>query len=277
MIFEGDFKSVYKNLIVELMKQQQIDIRGEKCQELLNCILRIKNNDNIIITTNRKTLLEYLAGELFWYMTGDNKVDVINSFSSFWNKICNDDYTCNSAYGNLLFKTNDNIPQESVNQWKYCVDTLKSDKSSRRAFLLFQRPRFQNVISKDIPCTMYIIYHIRDNKLQQTVHMRSSDVRLGIIYDIPFFSILHINMFNILKKYYKDIAIGDLYFIGNSVHLYDRDVSYGASVFSKDIETIKIDDKFCILEEDGRVNYKKLLFMITYLLKESEEAGNECK
>lgn len=271
-IIEGsDFLTIYKNLLLSLLKENEITIRNNKCYEIINCSFKTNDSYNIICVIDKKSMLEYLAGELFWYMTGDNSVNTIKSFSKFWCNICNDDYTCNSAYGNLLFKNNDNIPEN--NQWSFACKTLLDDKNSRRAFLQFQRPRFQNVSSKDIPCTMYIMYHIRNDKLHTTIHMRSSDVRRGIIYDIPFFSILHINMLHILRNKY-DIVLGDLEFMANSIHLYSTDYSFAAALLQSDEKKIckyAVDDKFVMLDENGYVDYKKLLSSVSYLLSESNK------
>ena len=243
----------------------EIVIRGKKCKELNNVLFDISDNNNILFFLDKNKYIEYLTGELFWYLTADERVEVINHFSKFWNNI-SENGKCNSAYGNLLFNTNDGIPKlydNESNQWWYAFETLKQDMYSRRAFMLFQRPRFQYLENKDIPCTMYIIFFIRDSQLKSTVHMRSSDIRRGIIYDIPFFYVLHFNMYKNLLQYYKDLELGNMTFMTNSLHLYDIDYDF---VVNKDVERIPIDDKFHILYEDGKANYKKLLYLINYLL-----------
>jgi len=245
----------------------ELVIRGRRCKELNNVMFDITDNNNIVFFLDKKKYIEYLTGELFWYLTADDRVDVINHFSKFWNSISTNG-KCNSAYGNLLFNTNDNIPKlynNDSNQWWYTFETLKQDMHSRRAFMLFQRPRFQYLENKDIPCTMYIIFFIRKNKFMSTVHMRSSDIRRGIIYDVPFFYVLHFNMYKNLLQYYNNLELVNMTFMTNSLHLYDIDYDFVVDI---NTEYIAIDDKFYVLYEDGRVDYKKLLYLIKYLLSQ---------
>jgi len=72
-------------------------------------------------------------------------------------------------------------------------------------------------------------------------------------------------MYKNLLQYYKYLELGSMTFMTNSLHLYDIDYDF---VVNKDVEKIAIDDKFHVLYEDGKVNYKKLLYLVNYLLSQ---------
>ena len=76
-------------------------------------------------------------------------------------------------------------------------------------------------------------------------------------------------MYKNLEQYYSNLELGNMTFMTNSLHLYDVDYDF---VVDKNVEIMSIDDKFYVLYEDGRVNYKKLLYLIHYLL--SQIGGN---
>jgi thymidylate synthase len=64
---------------------------------------------------------------------------------------------------------------------------------------------------------------IRDNKLNLTITMRSNDLTLGLVYDLPWFVSLIYKMRDELKETYPDLGIGTYTHQVHSLHIYDRD------------------------------------------------------
>jgi thymidylate synthase len=79
-----------------------------------------------------------------------------------------------------------------------------------------------NKENTDHRCTMYISYQIRDNVLEQTVHMRSNDAIFGITNDVFFFGLLHQMVYVSLLDTYPDLKLGDYIHLANSLHVYER-------------------------------------------------------
>lgn len=66
---------------------------------------------------------------------------------------------------------------------------------------------------------LQFVYNYLDEALDAIVYMRSSDIWKGIVYDLPFFTLLqHVCAANAGLKY------GELHFIAGNVHLYTGDV-----------------------------------------------------
>jgi len=219
----NNFAELYKNVCVELTENPEHETapRGQKIKEISDAILINENpRSNLFLNKARDIPLKYLAGELLWYFSGRNDLSFISKFSSFWNHIANNDGTCNSAYGNLLFIKKDTPNEISQFQWAY--DSLFKDKDSRQAIMHFNRPEHQHNKVKDFVCTLIGNFQIRNNKLNFTIDMRSNDIYFGLTFDYPFFTMLQQQMYKHLIKIYPDLQLGTYTHIAHSLHLYER-------------------------------------------------------
>jgi thymidylate synthase len=80
--------------------------------------------------------------------------------------------------------------------------------------------------TKDVPCTVAIFFNIRNGKLNANVFMRSSDVMLGVPYDVFNFSMLAHLVCGLLNEYRQldeSISPGNLFLTAASSHLYEID------------------------------------------------------
>jgi len=181
-------------------------------RELNNVKLVLKDITNNIVSI-RGISPSYLFGELLWYFSGDNSLDFISKFSSFWNHISDDGKTCNSAYGYLIQR------KHGFDQMEKVLTILQNDPNSRRAKININFPNEKVDTTKDEPCTMSLHFMIRQNKLDCTAIMRSNDIWFGLPYDVAFFTEL--------QKYIADrlgIGYGTYTHFAVSLHVYERDI-----------------------------------------------------
>jgi thymidylate synthase len=194
---------VYKDILIDLYYKPEFNSkpRNQSIKEKLNCSIEINNPTyGLYRNERRSSMYKYIAAELVWYFSGDNKLEFIEKYAKFWETIKNEDDTLNSAYGNLIFKE---LNEYGLTQWEWATSSLLKDKDTRQAILHFNNSSHQYSTNKDVVCTMYGIFHIRNNKLEFTLHMRSNDVILGLPTDMAFFTLLHQQMHSYLKKEYK--------------------------------------------------------------------------
>lgn len=184
--------------------------RGMKVRETLGCNIIIVNpKDNLVYSEARKLSPYYLAGEYFWYKSGNNNWESIYNHSKFWKKIANEDGTVNSNYGKYVFKEG---------QWDKIVETLKNDPDSRQAVL--QIPIPENFGTKDVPCTSSVQFLVRDGKLFCTTYMRSCDIWLGFPYDVFQFTMWQIELAKELG-----VELGWYRHVVGSLHVYEKQFS----------------------------------------------------
>ena len=165
---------------------------------------------NIVNNAIRKMPMRYAVGELAWYLSGSNRVQDISRFAKKWADISDDGETNNSAYGWRIFD------KFGFNQWEYVKELLRDDPSSRQAVIHIKDA--SNKPTKDVPCTVYLQFFIRDGKLNMSTHMRSNDIWMGVPYDMFSFCFLQM-----LLAMELGVEIGQYTHYAGSLHIYSRD------------------------------------------------------
>lgn len=199
--------------------------RGLKIKEKIGYCFKINNiRDRLPYIPHRKFSLAYMFAELLWYFSGSNSTKWISKYSSMWQHISDDGSSANSAYGARIFSRHKYQTAGSEpalfadwNQWKYVKDELSKDPDSRRAVIHIRMPQDSLLASKDVPCTLTLQFLIRDGALHQVVSMRSSDIILGIAYDIPAFTMMQEYLANELN-----VECGSYTHVSNSLHIYEK-------------------------------------------------------
>ena len=218
-------------------------------REKLDYTFRVLNPVNEPIVTHdqerNKKIESYTAKEVELYDGCSNKVEDFMKASKFWGKLANPDGTVNSAYGYLIWKNKSHgsdfeTVQKVVSRddssggsisimepkrrtpWEWAKESLIKDKDTRQAVLRFSLPEHQWMGNKDQTCTMHGNFLIRDNKLNLSVVMRSNDLVLGLVYDMPWFVSLIDKMVEELKPHYPDLQKGFYTHTVHSLHIYEK-------------------------------------------------------
>lgn len=169
----------------------------------------------VIAIPERKLNYNFMFAEAYWILTGSAMLSGVDSHCGNIQKYSDDRITMSGAYG----------PQ-FIQQYRYVMDCLNSDKCSRQALMTFWRPSPR--ASKDIPCTVSLQFMIRNFQLHVSVFMRSSDVWLGLPYDIFCFSM--IAEFIRLGINAPVVSLGKLRITAGSQHLYQQNIREAATV-----------------------------------------------
>jgi thymidylate synthase len=225
--------------------------RGQKVREKFNYQFTIKDpkvEPIVTLDPERNVVIkDYSQKEFDLYESCSNLVEDFGKASKFWLKLANPDGTINSAYGYLVWKrkshgspfetklevvspprfegdgTISHVGQVQRTPWEWCLQALIADKDTRQAILRFSLPEHFWVGNKDFTCTLHGYFQIRDNKLSLTINMRSNDMTLGLVYDLPWFISLIHRMRDDLKSVYPDLEIGNYTHYVHNIHVYDRD------------------------------------------------------
>lgn len=169
--------------------------------------------DPVITIPERKLNYRFLAAEAYWILTGDNLVKNIEPYNKNIAQFSDDGEVFFGAYGTKIMP-----------QIEYVVEAFRRDLHTRQAVINIWRE--SPPPTKDVPCTISMVFNIRQGLLHAYVTMRSSDIWLGIPYDIFNFSMVS---HYILARLYEEgivgtVGIGDLYLTAVSAHIYDYDI-----------------------------------------------------
>lgn len=197
-------------------KQLNGDVSENGTFEILNAQF-VADEKTIFGTLNA----DYAERELDWYKSQSLSVNNIpGKVPKIWMDIAGYSGEINSNYGWCVWSN------ENFNQFNSCIETLKSDKHSRRACMIYNRPSMQKDYSQnsmnDFICTYSTQLFIRDNRLHYTVYMRSNDAVFGYKNDKYWHDYLHIECLNELREHYPDLMLGDMVWNAASLHVYPR-------------------------------------------------------
>lgn len=228
--------------------------RGQPCREKFDYTFRVLQPSNNPILTRCSerniTIAAYTSKEVELYDSCSNKAEDFGKASKFWLSLANPDGTVNSAYGFLIWKNKshgsdfetknvrhpmfwDNDPVGGIfttepvrrTPWEWCVESLKQDKDTRQAVLRFSLPEHFWMGNKDQTCTLHGVFSIRNDELNLSIVMRSNDLMLGLVYDLPWFCSLIDRMIFDLKDIYPNLKKGHYTHSVHNIHIYDRDES----------------------------------------------------
>lgn len=219
--------------------------RGMPVREKLDYTFRVLNPVNEPIVTKdlerNKVIATYTAKEVELYDSCTNLASDFGKASKFWEKLANPDGTVNSAYGYLIWENRSNGNQEFEfaeriakgdymyhtsagmrTPWQWAKESLLADKDTRQAILRFSLPEHQWMGNKDQTCTMHGNFLIRNDQLHLSVVMRSNDLTLGLVYDMPWFVSLMDRMVEELKPTYPNLTKGFYTHTVHSLHIYEK-------------------------------------------------------
>lgn len=201
---------------------ERIAPRGISTIELPQATFIVDMRRPVLTIPERSLNYRFMAAEAYWILSGDDRVETIAPYNSKISQFSDDGKVFFGAYG-----------PEFVKQLPYVVRKLATDRNSRQAGMTFWRQCPPE--TKDVPCTVALFFQIRNRKLNAHVFMRSSDIWLGLPYDVFNFSMIGHMICAYVNKHTagmiqdklraEDIVEpGLLYLTAASSHLYQRDV-----------------------------------------------------
>lgn len=215
----SQFVEACQHLLSESSEVYESSPRGMKCLETLSYNFSLENPRNRIVSLKaRKTSLRYLLAEFIWYLSGSNLAAPIAEYAPFWSSITDDGYV-NSNYGYRLFGYS---PKINYNQWQTVKTMLINDPETRQAVMHINSSYDYEQPSKDVPCTMYLHWFIRNRNLNLQVRMRSNDLIMGYTNDLFQFSMLQELMVLELQALGVDVKLGTYHHVADSLHVYER-------------------------------------------------------
>tara|TARA_R100000808_G_scaffold9929_1_gene26936 strand:- start:3199 stop:4038 length:840 start_codon:yes stop_codon:yes gene_type:complete len=206
-----------------------------KAIELFNQSVTIDDVCQInIYNPERKFNVRYALLEFMWYLSQDQNVRNIGKAASTWQDIASVNGNVHSNYGVGLYRG-----------WDRVVNELLRFPESRRAVIALNQPDIDYGM-KDVPCTMFVQFFIRDDKLHLIWNMRSSDFVFGFCNDVAV-GMLFLQMMRNELMERTDIpwiGLGSFTYTAASFHCYEP---YWHLLF--DAYNNEVFDKYELIEE----------------------------
>jgi len=213
--------------------------------------------------------------EMFWVMSGDDKIDPFLSFFIPRAPLYSDDgKTWTAAYGDRLYR---------YNQIQDIIDTFKEDGiMTRRAVASILMPNLDSKVgllesrgidkTNDRPCNNWMNFFITpDKKLNMKIQQRSGDIIFGTgNINVPEFSLLQQFILQEVKREVdEDITLGYYHHSVTNLHLYDFNGKQGYSILKNEHDQIlgrKNSDMILFPESVSR-NQDFFILLVDYFSK----------
>lgn len=221
-----DNVAAYLRLISIVMRMgEPVSPRGKPTIEMpapTDCTINARFP--LIDPPGRKLSHGFAFAEALWILEGRNDVEPLAKYAPSMREFSNDGVTLDGAYGPRIKE-----------QIEYVVRTLHENPDTRQAGLTIWTPNPRK--SKDIPCTVSLWFYIRGGKLKTVAFMRSSDLWLGLPYDLFSFScVAH----SVCGRYNHRLPVtadpiypGQTCIIAGSSHIYSTDIEKVTSMLAE--------------------------------------------
>ena len=225
----------FNNLIKD---KKFVQVRDSKIVEILFFNESFDaDHDGCINLEGRSTPRKYVEKELNWYLSQDLNIRMVKDVE-IWKQISSSKDEINSNYGYLAFSA------ENFGQFYNVIRELVSDKNSRRAIMVYQRPSIWRDYNRDgmndFICTNYNHFFIRDNKLIMKYDMRSNDFIFGFYNDFYWANYLYNRVYSELLISYPDLKKNKIHWHANSFHVYERHFKMVEDVVQKNINRYEL-------------------------------------
>lgn len=162
----------------------------------------------------RKTFPRTAAAEVAWFMMGTQDVTWLKKYAPIWDKFVEDDgVTIEAAYGHRWRFAFDR------DQLRLGIAALAKNPTDRRVYVANWDPRSDGLGApgqRNVPCPLGFTLSIQDGRLNSTLTLRSSDVFVGLPYDVMGHALL---MDAVAAE--LDIALGTMMVNLAHPHLYE--------------------------------------------------------
>ncbi len=217
MLTMPDANALYVNLLSKILEDgETVSPRGMETKELRPAVLKLLNPRACVVTLPERDLnYSFMVAEWLWIALGRNDVSMISHYNKNIGYFSDDGETYFGAYG----------PRIRAQQW-YALKKLESDADTRQAVINIWREVPPE--TKDVPCTLSLHFMLRNEKLELSVCMRSSDAWLGLPYDL-------FNFAQLQSGFASDLGVesGPLTLHLASSHLYAKHFDAAADIANR--------------------------------------------
>lgn len=196
--------NIYIDLLKDVLENgtKKGDRTGTGTTSVFGRQIRHNLKDGFPLLTTKKLHFKSIANELIWFLNGDTNNNWLNENGvKIWDEWALEDGSLGPIYGEqwTAWPTKDG---GKINQIDYVVDTLINNPNSRR--ILFHGWNVEYLPDESIspqenvkegrmalpPCHLLYQFYVADGKLSGQLYIRSSDIFLGLPYNIASLSLL---------------------------------------------------------------------------------------
>ena len=222
---EQGYLEILKELVDKAESSEPVmDRTGVGTWKLFHRTLRFDLKDGFPLLTTKFVSLKSVIGELLWFIEGNTNANYLEDKygCTIWREWADEDGELYEVYGYQWRSFGSKSEEDGdwifgvtgFDQVSWLLNEIKTNPTSRRLYVTAANPLSRNNQALDC-CHNYFQVVISENKLNLYFQMRSTDVFLGLPYNLASYGAL-LCMLAIETGY----EVGELVYSGVDVHLY---------------------------------------------------------
>lgn len=182
--------SWYYDLLQRIMDYGHTELNqrtGVNVKALANQALVLDCSKYLPMIGLRRTFPHVAAAELAWTLSGTKSIKWLLNYTRMWENFAEEDGTVAAAYG---YRWRHHFNRDQLAD---ALETLRNDPSNRQVVVMAWDPSDDGLLAarkKNVPCPLGFSLNIVDKKLNMSVYIRSSDVVVGLPYDVMHYALL---------------------------------------------------------------------------------------
>jgi len=234
MIFHKDYKTALETAInSDIEKNKRTEENIKVIEHPMNMVIDLR--DRIVPTVGlRKTYPKSAAAEIAWFLQGTQDPTFIQKHAPFWDKFVEtvqvdgqDKEVIKSSYG---YRWRSHFGRDQITD---AIDALKADPTNRRIYISAWDAEEDGLLSKNqlnVPCPVGFNLSIVKGRLNSSITLRSSDLFVGLPYDVMGHAYLMDAIATTLN-----VEVGYMGVALNHPHLYEAHWEHTLEALKQDI------------------------------------------
>ena len=216
--------------------------RAGQTQELLHVAISISNPKQKWVVSREPVLnIAFALAEVIWIISGRRDLRFLEYWNRGLSKFVGSGPNTHGAYG---YRLREHL---GIDQLQQAYDILSSNPDSRQVVLQIWDSAVDAALpdgtpaDQDIPCNIFSMIKVRDEKLQWTQITRSHDLFLGMPYNFVQF----ISMQEILAGW-LGVEVGTFTQFSDSLHIYERHSSQVQKSLSESLPFVETSESLAL-------------------------------
>lgn len=222
----------YLDLIKDILENgvEKDDRTGTGTLSVFHRSLRFNLSEGFPLFTSKFVSFKSVLAELLWFISGStNNNDLRAMGCTIWDEWADDKGELGEIYGYQWREFGNDEYLNGFDQLSWLINEIKTNPNSRRLYVTATNPLSRDNQALDC-CHNYFQVYIVNGKLNLYFQMRSTDVFLGLPFNIASYALLT-NMLALECGY----NVGELVYSGVDVHLYKNHLEQARTQLERNV------------------------------------------
>jgi thymidylate synthase len=210
----------YEDLLRDVLDNgaHKSDRTGTGTRSVFGRQLRFDLCEGFPLITTKRVHFKSIAYELLWFLRGDSNIAWLHDNEvTIWDEWATKDGELGPVYG-VQWRSWPTPDGGHIDQISQVMDTLKSDPDSRRIIVSAWNVAELSKMAL-APCHAFFQFYVADGKLSCQLYQRSSDMFLGVPFNIASYALL-----THMVAQQCGLEVGEFIWTSGDTHIYTNHV-----------------------------------------------------